>query len=90
MADLQVTCINKQPRNDTHEGISHLGGATWNWTQQQVIDFDQKRLEHFLHARRRQAAEVAVVNGPTAESGLAFPAIPRDVRRLILLMFTGC
>ncbi|MGB6662674.1 MAG: hypothetical protein WBE90_27235 [Xanthobacteraceae bacterium] len=21
-----------------HEGISHLGGATWNWTQQQVID----------------------------------------------------
>jgi len=26
MADVQVKCINKQPRNDTHEGITHLGG----------------------------------------------------------------
>jgi hypothetical protein len=35
MADVQVTCINKQPRDDPHEGITHLGGATWKWTRQQ-------------------------------------------------------
>ncbi len=38
MADAQVTCINKLPRNDTHEGITHLGAANWKWPRQQVID----------------------------------------------------
>lgn len=37
LADVQVTCINKQPRDDPHEGITHLGGASWKWTQGQVI-----------------------------------------------------
>ena len=37
MADAQVTCINKQPRIDPHEGITHLGGSSWKWTRQQVI-----------------------------------------------------
>ena len=37
MADVQVTCINKQPRNDPYEGITHLGGATWLWTRLHVI-----------------------------------------------------
>lgn len=34
MADRQVTCINKQPRNDPHEGITHLGGYGWYATRQ--------------------------------------------------------
>lgn len=40
MADVHVTCINKQPRNNPHEGIAHLGNpeANWKWTRQQVID----------------------------------------------------
>jgi len=38
MADVRVKCINKQPRNDTHEGITHLGGDGWKWTRQQVAD----------------------------------------------------
>lgn len=29
MADAQVSCINKQPRTDPHEGITHLGGSQW-------------------------------------------------------------
>src|SRR3546814_17202391 len=45
MADVQVTCINKQPRNDPYEGITHIGGATWHWTRQQVIDSIEARSE---------------------------------------------
>lgn len=36
--DLQVTCINKQPRNNPHEGITHFGGYGWKWTRQEVIN----------------------------------------------------
>ena len=39
MSDVQVKCINKQPRNNPHEGITHLGGDGWKWTRQQVIAF---------------------------------------------------
>ncbi len=27
MADVQVRCINEQPRGDRHEGITRLGGT---------------------------------------------------------------
>ena len=37
MADLQITCINKQPRDNPHEGITHLGGSGWKWTRAQVV-----------------------------------------------------
>lgn len=38
MADVQVTCINKQPRQNPHEGITHLGSAEWRGTRQQVVE----------------------------------------------------
>ncbi|WP_299003115.1 DUF3892 domain-containing protein [uncultured Caulobacter sp.] len=44
MADLQVTCITKFQRQNTHEAITHLGGPgsgaipAWYSTRQQVID----------------------------------------------------
>lgn len=38
MADLQVTCISKQNRLSSYEGITHLGGGNWYWTRQQVIN----------------------------------------------------
>jgi hypothetical protein len=47
MPDVQVTCINKQPRDNPHEGITHLGGATWRWTRQQVIDSIKGRSNTF-------------------------------------------
>ena len=37
MADVRVTCINKFNRLSSHEHITHIGGATWNWTREQVI-----------------------------------------------------
>jgi hypothetical protein len=40
MAEFQVTCINKIPRDDSHEGITHLGGpggGGWRRTRDQVV-----------------------------------------------------
>lgn len=37
MADVQILCINKLPRDDTHHGITHLGGNGWKWTRAEVI-----------------------------------------------------
>ena len=67
MADVQVTCINKQPRNNPHEGITHLGGATWKWTRQQVIDSIKAGANTFYTQVGGKRAEVGVVNGPNGE-----------------------
>lgn len=67
MADVQVTCINKQPRNNPHEGITHLGGpggGGWRWTRQQVIDSINARRDTFYTLVGGNRAEVGVVNGP--------------------------
>lgn len=67
MADVQITCINKQPRQDPHEGITHVGGhggGGWRWTRQQVVDsiLAGTNTFHTLEAGKR--AEVGVVQGP--------------------------
>ena len=63
MADVQVTCINKQPRQNPHEGITHLGGAEWRWTRQQVIDSINGGTNTFFTLVGGRRANVAVVNG---------------------------
>lgn len=67
MADVQVTCINKEPRDNPHEGITHLGGATWRWTRQQVIESIKTRTNTFFTFVDGKRAEVAVVNGPNGD-----------------------
>jgi hypothetical protein len=64
MADVQVTCINKQPRNNAHEGITHLGGPGWRWTRQQIIESIQSHTNTFFTLVNGQRAEVGVVKGP--------------------------
>lgn len=66
MPDVQVTCINKQPRDNPHEGITHLGGATWWWTREQVVDSINRRDNTFYTFVNGNRAEVAVVKGPNA------------------------
>lgn len=63
MADVQVTCINKQPRNDPYEGITHLGGATWHWTRQQVIDSIEAKTNTFYTFVANNRGDIGVVNG---------------------------
>lgn len=67
MADVQVTCINKQPRNNPHEGITHLGGDTWRWTRQQVIDSIKAGSNTFFTRVNGKRADIAVVKGSNGE-----------------------
>ena len=67
MADVQVKCINKQPRNDTHEGITHLGGAGWKWTRAEVIASILARTNTFYTLVNGKRADVAVVDGPNGK-----------------------
>ena len=65
--DLQVTCINKQPRQNPHEGITHLGGpggAGWWSTRQQVVDAINRREHTFYTHVNGNRANVGVVEGP--------------------------
>jgi len=67
MADVLVGCINKLPRQDPHEGITHLGGpggGGWRWTRQQVIESIEGRINTFHTMVQGRRAEVGVVNGP--------------------------
>lgn len=64
MADVQVTCINKQPRQNPHEGITHLGGATWRWTRQEVIASIRAGANTFYTLGAGMRAEVGIVEGP--------------------------
>jgi hypothetical protein len=59
-----VKCINKQPRNNPHEGITHLGGDGWKWTRQQVIDSIRAKTNSFYTLVGGTRANVGVVDGP--------------------------
>lgn len=67
MAELQVKCINKQPRNDTHEGITHLGGASWKYTRQEVVKYIEDKVHTFYTLVGGNRANVGVVDGPNGK-----------------------
>ena len=37
MAERQVTCVNRHPKDDSHHGISHLGGSGWRASRGEVL-----------------------------------------------------
>lgn len=63
MADAQVTCITKPNRDSTHEAITHLGGANWRWTAQEVIASIEAKTNTFYTLVGGKRADVGVVNG---------------------------
>jgi hypothetical protein len=67
MADVRITCINKQPRINPHEGITHLGGAQWKWTRQQVVDSIEQRTNTFYTLANGKRADVGAVDGPNGK-----------------------
>ncbi len=67
MADVRVTCINKLPRNNTHEGITHLGGTNWRWTRQEVITSINQQTNTFYTLVGGKRADVGVVHGPNGD-----------------------
>jgi hypothetical protein len=67
MADVQVTCINKLPRNDTHEGITHLGSKDWKWTRTKVIQSIEDKSNTFYTLVNGKRADVRVINGSNSK-----------------------
>ncbi len=67
MSDVQVKCINKQPRNDPYEGITHLGGDSWKWTRQQVVASIEQKTNTFYTLVQGNRANVGVVDGPNGK-----------------------
>jgi Protein of unknown function (DUF3892) len=63
MADIQITCINKPNRQDTHEGITHLGTIGQKWTRSQVIQWIDART-HTFYTKVGKRADIEVVQGP--------------------------
>jgi len=63
MADAQVKCITKQPRQNTHEGITHLGGDGWKWTRDQVVTSIQNKTNTFYTMVGGKRADIGIVQG---------------------------
>jgi hypothetical protein len=67
VVDVRVRYVNKQPRQDPHHGITHLGGERWKWTRQEVITSIEARTNTFYTLVRGYRAEVGVVDGPNGK-----------------------
>lgn len=61
----QISCVNKQPRNDPHLRISHVGGVNdqgqrWKWTTDQAIAAIEARTHTFYVMAGGRRADVIV------------------------------
>lgn len=66
MADVLIDCVNKQPRQDPHEGITHVGGpggGGWRWPRADVIASIRAGANTFYTQVDNRRADVAVVEG---------------------------
>ncbi|MGR9204183.1 DUF3892 domain-containing protein [Rhizobium leguminosarum] len=69
MADVQVSCINKQNRNSTHEGITHLGNPAgkWKWPRADVIASIEAKTNTFYTLVNGNRGNIGVVDGPNGK-----------------------
>lgn len=67
MADAQVTCINKQPRDNPHEGITHVGGSNWRWPRLLVIQSIESGSNTFFTMVDGKRADIGVVDSPNGK-----------------------
>jgi hypothetical protein len=62
MADVQITCIDKIPGDDSYNGITHLGTPTRKWTRQQVIIWINAKEHTFYTMKDGKRANIYVHN----------------------------
>lgn len=67
MTDVQIKCINKQPRDNAYDGITHLGGDGWKWTRADVIRSIESKTNTFYTRVNGTRADVGVVDGPNGK-----------------------
>jgi hypothetical protein len=69
MGDFQITCINKQPRDNSYEGITHLGGPNngngmrWIEPRANIISYIQQGIHSFYTLVNGRRSNVGVING---------------------------
>ena len=92
----QVTCVNRKPRDNPHEGITRLGSAVAGWgiyTREQVVALIEASVDSFYVVVEGRPAEVRVVReagkrpylrahagGDWNDCLLALPECPKDLR----------
>ncbi|WP_126244411.1 DUF3892 domain-containing protein [Chitinophaga rhizosphaerae] len=67
MADLQITCINKTPRDNPYDGITHVGGHSWKLKREDAIAHIKDGTHSFYTLVRGNRGEVGVVEGPNGK-----------------------
>ena len=75
MADVQIRCINKTPRNDPYEGITHLGNSQGKWTRQQIIGWIEDRSHTFYTLVQGNRGDIGVVNGANGKYVRTYAAV---------------
>lgn len=63
MTTVQITCITKSPRDNTHAGITHLGNSSGKWTRVQVVGWIESGEYSFYTLVNGVRADIGVVNG---------------------------
>ena len=63
MADVQITCIDKIPGDDSHNGITRLGTSNRKWTRQQVIIWINAKEHTFYTMKGGKRANIYVYDG---------------------------
>ncbi|UVC08957.1 DUF3892 domain-containing protein [Rhizobium sp. TH2] len=67
MADIQVTCIKKIPRNDPYEGITHLGNSSGKWMRQDVIAWIERKAHTFYTRVDSNRGAIGIINRATGK-----------------------
>jgi excisionase family DNA binding protein len=62
--DVLVTCVSKQPLQNPHTGVTHLGDASRSWTREEVITAIEDGSHTFYTLVNGRRSEVAIYDGP--------------------------
>ncbi|MBY3199977.1 DUF3892 domain-containing protein [Rhizobium laguerreae] len=66
--DARVTCIKRQDRNSSFEGITHLGNqGNWLWTRADVITSIENGSNTFHTLVDGNRGDIGVVDGPNGK-----------------------
>ena len=84
MAD-QITCINKDDRQNPYQRITHVGGVGWKMTQQDAIRAIENRQRSFYVSRGGRAVGVLVTTSQYGNRYLKTEADSSEPNNLLSL-----
>lgn len=67
MADIEIICINKVPRENKHEGITHLGSVHGKSPRADIISWIETGTHSFYTLVGGRRGNIGVVNGPNGK-----------------------